>query len=252
MAGNPPPYPPPPYGPPQGDWRYQRRVMREHERMQRAMYRQQREAYKHQQAAYRYQSRRLRRSSIVGPILLLAIGLVFLLVQIGRLPGDRVWNWYGQWWPLLLIGVGVVVLLEWIVDRIFHHDGADGVPYVRRGVGGGVITLLAILAILGIVFQAIHRADDGFLAHKFGLNPDDLEQFLGDKHESDQTLLQALPAGGSLQVDNPRGDVTISGTSDDNQIHIMVHKEVYSRSDSDAADKAQKLSPAFTAVGSTL
>ena len=33
---------------------------------------------------------------------------------------------------------------------------------------------------------------------------------------------------------NPRGDVTISGTSDDNRIHIAVHKQIYSRSDSDA------------------
>jgi DUF4097 and DUF4098 domain-containing protein YvlB len=70
---------------------------------------------------------------------------------------------------------------------------------------------------------------------------------MGDKHESDQTLAQAFPAGATLTVNNPRGDVTISGTSDDNQIHVSVHKEVYTRSDSDAEAKAQRLSPNLNA-----
>ena len=51
---------------------------------------------------------------------------------------------------------------------------------------------------------------------------------------------KAFPAGATLLVNNPRGDVTISGTSDDNQIHVSVHKEVYTRSDSDADAKAQR------------
>ena len=71
--------------------------------------------------------------------------------------------------------------------------------------------------------------------NNFNLNQDDIDQFMGDKHESDQSLQQALPAGASFEIDNPRGDVTLSGTSDDNQVHVMLHKEVYSRSDSDAA-----------------
>src|SRR5258708_2965024 len=74
---------------------------------------------------------------------------------------------------------------------------------------------------------------------------------MGDKHESDQTLAQAFPLGATLLVNNPRGDVTISGTSDDNQIHVSVHKEVYTRSDSDADAKAHRLSPNLTAAATT-
>ena len=67
-----------------------------------------------------------------------------------------------------------------------------------------------------------------------------------------RTLAQTFPAGGSLEVYNPRGDVTISGTSDDNQIHIILHKEIYTRTDSDAGAKAQQLSPKITSDGNTL
>ena len=65
-----------------------------------------------------------------------------------------------------------------------------------------------------------------------------------------RSLDLAFPAGSSLAVVNPRGDVTISGTSDDNRIHVAVHKQVYARSDSDADSKAQQLTPATANNGS--
>ncbi len=254
MAGYPPPYPPPPgtppgppYGPPYGgyrnDYKYQRRVMRDQARAQREMFRAQRDAY-------RAQYRNLRRGSIVGPILVITIGVLFLLVQLGKLPSHLVWNWFGNYWPLLLIGVGTVVLIEWGVDQLLHRD--DPNPYFRRSIGGGVVALIIVMIVFGVIFSTIHDGGRAFFAHNFSLNQDDLDQFLGDKHESDQTIAQAFPAQGSFEVSNPRGDVTISGTSDDNQIHVIVHKEIYTRTDSDAANKAQQLSPSFIADGSAL
>src|SRR6516225_126989 len=53
---------------------------------------------------YRY------RRSIAGPLVLIVIGLVFLLRNMGvRLP---IWHWFGHWWPLLLILWGVIRLVE--------------------------------------------------------------------------------------------------------------------------------------------
>jgi DUF4097 and DUF4098 domain-containing protein YvlB len=246
MSGYPPPYPPPgsrpPYGPNdfRGDWKYQRRILRDQARAQREVFRAQRDAY-------RAQYRGLRRGSIVGPILVIAIGVVFLLVQLGKLPSFAVWAWLGHWWPLLLIGVGVIVLIEWGFDQTFRGD--TGQPYVRRSLGGGVITLLVLLIIGGVVHQNfLQGLHDGWSGESF--NQENIDQFLGDKHESEQTLDQPFAGEGTLQVDNPRGDVTISGTSDDNQIHVSVHKEVYSRSDSDAANKSQQLSPKLDRSGS--
>lgn len=242
MATNPPPYPPP--GPPYGnDWKYQRRIMKEQARVQR-------DVLRAQAAAYRYQMRGARHGSIVGPLILIAIGVVFLLVQMGRLDARQVWDWYGHWWPVVLIGAGLVMFLEWAFDRYIAADPSH--PVYRRSMGGGVFSLLLLLVIAGVIFSGFRHGNGSFYEHNFGINQNDLDQFLGDKHESDQTVVQALPAGSGFSIDNPRGDVIVSGTSDDNQIHVAIHKEIYSRSDSDATHKAEQLNPQFSTGDNTV
>jgi hypothetical protein len=239
----PPPYPPPP-GPPYGnDWKYQRRVLKEQARAQRDVFRAQREAY-------RYQARSLRRSSILGPLVLITIGVIFLLVQTGHLQAYRLWDWYARFWPFLLVAAGVILLLEWAFDQYSQSDPAQ--PRYRRRVGGGVFTILLLLALTGVIFSGLREGGRSKLFNGMSINQDNIDEFLGDKHESDQTVDQAFPAGGNLSVDNPRGDVTISGTSDDNQIHIAVHKEVYTRSDSEADTKAQRLNPNLNVSGNNV
>jgi len=243
MAGYPPPYPPPtpPPGPPYGnDWRYQRRVMKDQARLQRDMLRA-------QQQAYRQQLRGMRRGSVLGPLMVIAIGIVFLLVQMGRIPAHDLWLWYGRWWPALLVGAGLVMLLEWAFDQ-YTHVGET--PLRRRSIGGGVFTLLLLLGIAGIFVSGMREGR--FFGKGININQDNLDEFMGDKHESDQTLSQDFPVGTSLSIDNPRGDISVSGTSDDNQIHIEVHKQVYTRSDSEADNKAQQLSPKLTPNGTSL
>jgi len=188
----------------------------------------------------------MRRHSILGPIVMVTVGIVFLLVQTGHLQSDHLWDWYGHWWPLLLVLAGAVLLAEWALDQARPQDPQQ--PYARRSIGGGVFSLLALLAFVGLIVGATRNHREYFV-HGFGLSPDNLEEFLGDKHESDQSFGQAFPAGGSLSVDNPRGDVSITGISTDNQIHISLHKQVYSRSDSDAENKARELSPKVSTNG---
>jgi DUF4097 and DUF4098 domain-containing protein YvlB len=246
MANYPPPYPPPgaPGGPPYGnDWKYQRRVLKEQARAQRDMFRAQRDAY-------RYQVRSMRRSSILGPVVLITLGVIFLLVQTGHLQGYRLWEWYARFWPFLLVGAGVVMLLEWAYDQYTQSDSTQ--PHYRRRVGGGVFTLLVLLAVTGVIFSGMREGGHTRLFNGMSINQDNLDEFFGDKHESDQSLAQPFPAGASLSVDNPRGDVTISGTSDDNQIHVAVHKEVYTRSDADADAKAQRLNPNINTSGNNV
>ncbi len=246
MANYPPPYPPPgaPGGPPYGnDWKYQRRMLKDQARAQRDMFRAQRDAY-------RYQARSLRRSSILGPLVLISIGVIFLLIQTGHLQGYRFWEWYSRFWPFLLVGAGVIMLLEWAYDQYTQSDSTQ--PRYRRRVGGGVFTILVLLGLTGLVFSGIRAGGRSKLFDGMSINQDNIDEFLGDKHESDQSLSQSFPAGGTLSVDNPRGDITITGTSDDNQVHVAVHKEVYTRSDSEADAKAQRLSPNLNVNGSNV
>ncbi len=246
MAGYPPPYPPPPGspagGPPQ-DWRYQRRILREQARAQRDLIRAQRDAY-------RAQIRGSRRGSIVGPLLVVTIGILFFLVQLGRLSFNRLGYTFGRFWPLLLVGVGLVLLIEWTFDRASAER--NGTPFhARPTVGGGVITLLVFIAIVGIGANGFRDGRNNFLSRGFGFNQDNIDQFFGDKHESDQNIEQVYPVNAALSVTNPRGDVTVAGTSDDNQIHITIHKQVYTRSDSDADSRAKELTPRINSTSNT-
>jgi DUF4097 and DUF4098 domain-containing protein YvlB len=242
MAGYPPPYPPPGFDP-----RDQRRYLRDQAR---AQVRAQRAAFRAQRDQMRYQMRGMRRGSILGPILLIAIGVVFLLIQTGRIDHSRFWGWYGQWWPLLLVGAGMVVLAEWAMDQHLLRDPQR--PRYRRSLGGGIFLLMLIFIVTGVIAANMHEFPNGYskLFPGVHFDQDSLDELFGDKHESDQTLDFAFNAGSSLTVSNPRGDVTIGGTSDDNRIHIAIHKQVYARTDSEADTKAQQLVPSTGSEGS--
>ncbi len=246
MAGAPPPYPPP--YPPQGDWKFQRRVMRDQARAQRDVTRSQWKLYREQQRAQMRSMRGVRGGSMLGPLLLIGVGVVFLLLRIGQLSYASVASWYERWWPLVLLAGGVILLAEWAFDQTRPEDH----PYYRRSrVGGGVIFLMLLLCIPGIVLSA-SRGDLNWFSHGISMNEDNLDQFLGDRHESDQMFDQAIAAGSSLIVNNPHGDIAVSGTSDDGQIHISAHKQVYSRSDEEAENKARQLAPVLVASGNSV
>src|SRR5580692_9698541 len=97
---NRPPGVPPPYDP-HTQWRVYREQQRAAWRAQRDAWKAQRHAWK---AGYGYAPRV---PSVVGPIILVAIGIVALLVLTGHIESGEFWTWYGHWWPLLLIGAGL-------------------------------------------------------------------------------------------------------------------------------------------------
>lgn len=241
MASYPPPYPPPGGTPFGYDPRQQRQFLRQQLRSQKMAMRAQRDLY-------RRQTRSLRRSSIVGPLIVVGAGVILLLIRTGRLPWERFAVWYGAWWPAALVLAGLVLVAEWAFD---HATRAQGVPYVRRGLGAGVVFLLILLALTGAGMTGFREGHANWM-RGMSINSDNLEEFFGEKHEREQQIDQAFAPGTSLFIDNPRGDVTIAGTSTDNQIHITANKQVYSRSDADADGKSQQLSPRIELSGQTL
>ncbi len=242
-------YPPPPAGqPPYGDPRAQRQYIKDMGRAQKAAAREYIRQEKQRRDLYRYQARAMRRSSILGPLIVLAAGIVFLLIGLGRLPLFTFIEWYSRWWPIFLVGAGIILVAEWAFDQSMHNEGQ---PYVRRGIGGGAVLLLILLAITGPIIRAIHASRDAF-GNSFVFNPDNFDELFGDKRDSEQQIDQPFAPGTSLTIDNPHGDVTIVGKSGDNQVHILVNKQIYVRSDSDADDKAQRLSPRVNQFGSIL
>jgi len=125
---------PPPYDP-RTQWKVYREQQRAAWRAQREALRAQRQSWK---GAYGYGPRV---PSLVGPVILIGVGIVALLMLTGHIDSAEFWSWYGRWWPLLLIGAGVAMLGEWALDMKRQTP-------VRRG--GNFVGILIVLALVGV------------------------------------------------------------------------------------------------------
>jgi len=245
MSSFPPPQPPPsqpPYNDPNA-WRAQRQAMKAQRYAMRAQARMQR-------AQMKAQMRAMRRGSIAGPVLLLILGVVFLLAQTGRLSWWHVATWYGSWWPVVLIGAGLILLAEWAFDQHLHPNEA---MRGRRTLGGGVVFLLVVLALVGVSTWGGTKIYEHNLGQNsfFGKDLNGLDHF-GNEHDEDTTLSSAIGSAESLTVRNPHGDITVTGSSTDGQVHVSAHKQAWSWNDSEAEDKEHRLEPLFNDNGTSL
>jgi DUF4097 and DUF4098 domain-containing protein YvlB len=218
-----PPYTPPGGGaPPPYDPHTQWRVYRE---QQRAAWRAQRDAWKAQRhawkAGYGYAPRV---PSVVGPIILVAIGIVALLVLTGHIESGEFWTWYGHWWPLLLIGAGLAMLGEWALDMKRQTP-------VHRG--GNFVGILILLAIMGM-FAAWGHEWWGPMRAQWGEHDDFFNMFGRPQHDMDQQVLNtAVPANATIEIQNPRGDVSITA-GDGSTVQVQAHAVAYADSDTEA------------------
>jgi DUF4097 and DUF4098 domain-containing protein YvlB len=218
----------PPNVPPGGgyDPRTQWRVYRD---QQRAAWRAQRDQWRAQQYAYRakyQQNYGPRVPSVVGPLILVAIGVVWLLIYLGHISSSSFWTWYGKWWPLMLIAAGMAMLAEWALDLKRETP-------VRRG--SGFVGVLILLAVLGFAASGWTRGYwGGPWRGDWGDHDDFFNMFGQPQHDHDQQLLSMpFPGDGSLQIENPRGDVSVT-SGDSPNIEVQAHEVAYAASDEEA------------------
>jgi DUF4097 and DUF4098 domain-containing protein YvlB len=161
--------------------------------------------------------------SVVGPVILIGVGVVALLVLSGYIPNLQFWSWYGHWWPLILIGAGLALLGEWALDL------RRAVP-VRRG--GSFVGLIILLVILGFCASGWNKFL-GPLRSQWG-NQDESFNFLGlPEHDLDQKLNAQIPANAVIDIENPRGDVSVTA-GDGSTVDVQAHEVAYASSDADA------------------
>jgi len=216
-GGAPPPYPP--YDP-----KTQWRVYRE---QQKAAWRAQRDAWKAQRYAMKAGYAGAygpRVPSIVGPVILITVGVVALLVLTGYISGSQFWSWYGRWWPLVLIGAGLGLLAEWALDL------RRETPVRRSGSFVGIIILLALMGFaaagwnhMGPWFNNWNHDNDDFF-NSFGM----------PEHDNEQPALTAeIPATSSIEIENSRGDVSVT-SGDGMNVQVQAHQVAFANSDGDA------------------
>jgi DUF4097 and DUF4098 domain-containing protein YvlB len=194
--------------------------------------------------AQAYYRRSLRRPSMVGPVVLLTVGVLALLVETNQLNGFHLWDWYLHWWPLLLIAVGLLSVGEWWFDRSYSSSQGQ----VSRRSHGGLIALVICLAVVGYLMNFGSHRLHGMHVFNDGEGDDFFSHLMGQEHNDDSIVNQQIPAGAAIAIQVPHGDVTVSPSGDD-QIHVQAHLVVYSANDRDARRKLEALAPQVSVNG---
>jgi DUF4097 and DUF4098 domain-containing protein YvlB len=164
----------------------------------------------------------MRPRSITGPLILVLIGLLFLMNNLGGYPGF--WSMFADYWPAILIIVGVVGLAE----VLFHTSRGTNPP--PRPVGGAGMWIG--IAFLIAIFTSAQR---GMNVRWF-----DGPNFTFMGHERDYDVNATENGAGIARVllESPRGDVTLHG-EEAQEIHVTGHKMIHAYNNSDA-DRANQ------------
>ncbi len=156
----------------------------------------------------------MKRGSLIGPLILIVIGVLFLLKNIR--PDLPLFNLFLTYWPLLLIGWGVLRLLE--ILFIYFRGGKLPVT----GVSGGEWALVIILSIVGSSAWGVQRfSRDGFGKIRVG----GVEVF-GESFDYPVDLINYKASKTArIVVDNPRGNTRIVG-ADIEEVRVNGRKSV--------------------------
>ena len=177
------------------------------------------------------------RRSIAGPLVLIIIGLIFLLRNLGfHLP---LWHWYGRLWPLLIILWGVIKLIE--------YASAQRQGYRISGIGAGGILLLMLIVATGVAARKSSDYDWSGMREQIEMD-DDLGGIFGTAYTFDDSLEQPFPAKGTLRVVCDHGSLNIS-PADDNNLRVVVHKKLFAQNQSDADKYNDGSRPQITVDG---
>jgi DUF4097 and DUF4098 domain-containing protein YvlB len=181
---------------------------------------------------------------VVGPLILIVIGGLFLLRNFGySIPMAQ---YLVRYWPLLLVLIGLVRLAEFFAARTSQR------PVPRLGVG--TIFLLIMVISIGVgLSAALHGRNDinwGSLRDNVDMDPDLLHLF-GSEYTYDGELTQQIPAGGAVRVNCDRGNVTINSW-DQPQVKVVYHKRIFAGSQGEADSTNRSTLPHLQAQGTSV
>jgi len=165
----------------------------------------------------------MKQRSLAGPLILIAIGGVFLLNNLR--PEFSVWEAIGQWWPFLLIGFGSIQLAE----VLFYFN--RGQVIARRGLSTGQAALLVLICVA--VYAGTNRRRG---IHINNFDGSGVEIF-GEQYDYPINAQGDATGVTMLVLDNLRGNVTVNG-SDSTNYSAEGHKSVkgFNKAEADQTD----------------
>jgi len=154
------------------------------------------------------------RGSITGPVILIAVGLIFLIHAIS--PSFQIADLVSRYWPYLLILWGTIALIEVCV-----RFAADR-PVPTNGISGGGWVVVLFICIIGSAANEIRRPDTWW--HNIGFQRG--MEALGDEHQYSIDLIQkSVGPHPHVILENFQGDAKITGT-ESSDLSLGGHKAV--------------------------
>ncbi len=170
----------------------------------------------------------VRRSSLVGPLILLLMGTVFLVSNLR--PELSVWRLFAKYYPYLLILWGVARLGEYVAAR------ATARP-IARTLTGGEVFLAIVISVCGNTASSVDRGD-----WRLGrLSGRGLEIF-GESFDFAVQGGRKVAPNATIVINNLQGNVRVVG-ADAAEVKVTGQKSIRSldRAGADQADKATAL-----------
>jgi DUF4097 and DUF4098 domain-containing protein YvlB len=175
------------------------------------------------------QPRRYRPRPLFGPLVLIIIGVLFLLRNLGIVSVRSIALWLAHYWPVVLIVWGVAKLAEYLWAR------RSGYPAPR--LGGGSIAFLIFFVLCGMAATNASNWDWPGIRENLENESDfDVSDWFGTAHDFTDNFAQPIPESAQIKILCNRGDISITA-SPDSQIHGLVHKTLHT----DSQDAANKL-----------
>jgi DUF4097 and DUF4098 domain-containing protein YvlB len=167
----------------------------------------------------------VRRSSLVGPLILLLVGTVFLISNLR--PELSVWRLFAKYYPYLLIFWGAARLVEYLAARFTARP-------IARTLTGGEVFLAILISILGNAASSVERGDWrlGRFTHR-GL------EIFGENFDFAVQASKPVAPNASVIIQNLQGNVRILG-ADGPELKVTGQKSIRAldRAGAEQADKA--------------
>lgn len=183
-----------------------------------------------------------RRKSYAGAVVLILLGVIFLLHNFGVVSA---WRFYARWWPLIIILIGVIKLIEYYQAK--HEDA------IPAGVTFGTIVLLFFVIVSGLSISKAEGVNWRAVGEQFGgdFNDDDFNHFGESTYTYEDRLQQTFPANGSLKIVCDHGNINVNA-SDDGNVRVMIHKKIWAGSQGDADSTNQNSKPTLEVNGTAV
>lgn len=170
------------------------------------------------------------RRSLGGPLVLIAIGVLFLIHTIS--PDFEIVDIFSRFWPFALILWGVVQLIEigiWTVR---------GTPVPYNGISGGGWSVVLLICLAGFAMYELQKPGAWWRGAGFQRGI----EMLGNEHDFTVPPVQRTTGDApKIVIENFRGDAKITG-ADGNSIELNGHKVVRAL-DSGAANRVDSQTP---------